>query len=274
MWCDKGDDEQPDAMLDHMDAQRRCERPEVKHYETYNMHQQTARMYIKSNPQLFEDEEALASLREYMRRSMLLKLSTNEYRTAVVSSDMWKVCLFISHSQYISNKYVINIQYIINIQYLVDNSIDKDYDKIIAGFYSNVTTQTLSYLFGFIVNDYTLSAKRFLSTTSAEHSHFVTTAWIHEDDTVKTLRESYMNKCIAPSSVIIWFRDRTKQHELISALSITGWSYQSFKQYTALRGCLFDFYTKERYLDSIIFILSIYYTYIMYILYYTPGIWL
>ena len=80
-------------MLDYIVDQRRCERSEVKYYKTHTFKQMTARQFVKHKhyKKLFEDPDALESLRYYMKMSMLLKLSSIPFRQNIMQHPMWQV---------------------------------------------------------------------------------------------------------------------------------------------------------------------------------------
>ena len=135
---------------------------------------------------------------------------------------------------------------------------------MIDSIFIHCTAQTLRYLFGFLVCDDTVSLDAFLNPSQHELVHSVKTKWMTStaanDD---SLTETYLSKCVAPTSVVMWFWNRSGQRRWLHSSLFTQFHYQSFEQYTAFLTCNADFYTKERYTTS--FILCLYHVYTMFI---------
>ena len=176
--------------------------------------------------------------------------------------------LFTFSKEYTQNIYRINIAQ--NIQYTQDmkkRGTDVIYNKFIGNMYVGVTAPTLRNLFGFILNDDGITYDEFMNPAADDECFTLRTKWIHKNDHKEDIRcEKYLSKCVAPTSVIMWFWRRTGQDSWLPSLLLTDYHYQSYDQFAAYIRCGFDFYTKERYIFYInIYSISIFYIYSEYI---------
>lgn len=82
--------------------------------------------------------------------------------------------------------------------------------------------------------------------TDEETHHMIKTKWFSNGrESVRT--EMYMNECIAPTSVVLWFRGRLHQAAWINVKYLTGFGYQNKAQYRAYVDSWWTFYAQERY---------------------------
>lgn len=132
-------------------------------------------------------------------------------------------------------------------KYLEEDSMIAAYTTFISSFFSKVTAPTLRYLFGFLVNHDTVTAHDFLYASPAKGtSHKICTRYMPESRN-EEYTELYLDKCVAPTSVVVWFWNRTGQNKWLHYILLTGFNYQSFDQFSSFVECGFNFYTKERY---------------------------